>query len=476
MKRRFLHDISINTLQLVITQSCGLIIFYLLSTRLDKEQFGEMNWALAVLLTAFGVLGFGIDQVVVRRIAAGASAARMLQVYLVHACITGFLFAGLLWISALLFPGYFLAKQALLLLCIGKLMIFLSTTFKQIAAGLEKFRAFMLMAIVSNVLRAFLLTGLAVSKQLDFVVAISIFVITDLAELLACMLITRWWLKIPFSLKWDGDNYRGLIKEALPQFGVTVFSAALSRLDWIFLGMLAGNMILAEYSFAYKVFEMATLPLLVIAPLLIPRFTKYFHPGAAEITETRLADIFVLLRLEIIIASLVTLLLNIVWVPVIDLLTGNKYGTVNQNTILILSLSMPLLYYNNFLWTVNFAKGRQKMIFYVFLTSFVFNLAGDLILIPVYGSAGAAVAYLVAICIQAICYFKNTSLPGLSSSSLVLVFSPLAAVGSYLIVTFLFNPFWLQCIIALPAYFLLLSLTGQLRFSHWQSFMRITGL
>jgi O-antigen/teichoic acid export membrane protein len=476
MKRKFLHDISLNTLQVIIVQSCGLIIFYLLSTRLSKNEFGEINWALAVLLTAFGVLAFGVDQIAIRRIASGTNPAQLLSTYMIHVLFAGCLFYFILWMSAVIFPSFFHQHRLLLLLGIGKLMIFFSTPFKQLATGLEKFRPLLLMAVTSNLLRGLALIVFDSLNQLDVHVIVTVFIASDLAELLVCLFIMQRILKIPLKLNWNKSEYRGLIKEALPQFGVAIFTSALSRLDWIFLGILASNVILADYSFAYKVFEVATLPMLVIAPVLIPRFTKLFHSEADKVSEAKTDDLFVLLRLEVIIASFVALVLNILWVPMIDLLTNNKYGSVNQTTILLLSASMPFLYFNNFLWTVNFAKGRSKMIFYVFFISFLFNLAGDIGLIPFFNAEGAAIAYLVAIIAQSFVYLKKTDLPGLQKNSLRLLLCPLAAIVSGILTTKFISVLWISMLVAPTFYILLLYLTKQIKFTDWPAFKRVTHL
>ena len=89
MKRQFTRDISLNVFQVVINQVCGLGIFYILSTHLDKSDFGEVNWSLAVLLTLFGILAFGIDQVAVRRIASGQDEKKVLSVYISHVLFSG---------------------------------------------------------------------------------------------------------------------------------------------------------------------------------------------------------------------------------------------------------------------------------------------------------------------------------------------------------------------------------------------------
>jgi len=137
----------------------------------------------------------------------------------------------------------------------------------------------------------------------------------------------------------------------------------MARLDWIFLGLMASNIILANYSFAYKVFEVSTLPLLIIAPLLMPRFTKIFRAGAV-VDDKKMNELFILLRYEMIIACGVALALNILWVPVIDFITHNKYGAVNKQTILILSLCLPFLYFIKFFLDHQFCTRAFKKNFF----------------------------------------------------------------------------------------------------------------
>jgi O-antigen/teichoic acid export membrane protein len=162
-------------------------------------------------------------------------------------------------------------------------------------------------------------------------------------------------------------------------------------------------------------------------------------------------------------------------VPVIDLLTQGKYGAVNKQTILLLSASIPFLYFNNFLWTINFAKGRLKMIFYVFLTCFLVNFAGDLLLIPFFKAAGAAVAYLVAIIIQAILYLQQTKIDRLKQNSMAVLLCPLFAITAGWLATVFFSQTWIILLTALIIYFLCLLFSRQLRFADWLAVKRIAG-
>lgn len=153
MRRKFIHDVSANSVQLVINQVCGFIIFYVLSVYFSKNDFGEINWSLAVLLTSFNILSFGIDQVAVKKIATGQSPQLILSVYLTHVLLSGGLFYAILISINFLFPGFH-NHYLLLFIGIGKLMIFFSTPFKQLANGLEKFRLLLYMAVTSNLVRS----------------------------------------------------------------------------------------------------------------------------------------------------------------------------------------------------------------------------------------------------------------------------------------------------------------------------------
>ena len=464
MKRKFLQDISVNSLQVLINQFCGFIIFYVLSVHLGKEEFGAFNWSLAVLLTAFNILSGGMDQLVIKKIASGNDASQIISTYLMHVFFAGILFYVILFSGQLIFHQ---PHHLLLLLGLGKCMIFISSPFKQLATGLEKFRSLMLMSICSNVVRSLLLILLALFFHLELYWILIIFIIGDITELILCLIITRYNLKIPVVLQWNTKNYVTLIRESFPQAGVVIFTSFIARFDWILLGLIASNLILAEYSFAYKVFEISTLPLLVIAPVLIPRFTRMFHSPHSIPPANILQRIFILLRFEMIIASLTILVLNICWIPVIDFISLGKYGMVNQINILLLSASLPFLYFNNFLWTINFSKGHLRRIFNIIGITCLINVCGDIILIPFYKAEGAAAAFLISIAIQSYLYFRVTTIAELKYHWYSLIICPACAALSMIIALYLFKNVYLVLLMAVLSYFLSIVACRQIKKKDW---------
>jgi O-antigen/teichoic acid export membrane protein len=460
MKRRLVQNLSANAIQLIVNQLFGLGIFYVLSIGLDKNSFGQINLVLAILLAVFNILSFGIDQLIVKKVAEGADVSHILSIYIFHVLLTGLIFYGILFIGHYLFPSANYTYSLLLLIGIGKLMIFFSTPFKQVANGLEKFRLLAYMSVGSNLVRCLGLITLYLLHHLSLHTVIPVFIAGDIFELLGCIVLFKIATKATLSIKWNKAAYSGLLRESLPQTGVVLITSALARFDWIFIGFMVSAIKLAEYSFAYKIFEISTLPLLAIAPLLIPRFTKLFKQ-----TDLRINDLKLLVRVEMIIAALIALLLNICWSPVIDGITSGKYGLINVKTIFILSLCMPFLYFNNFLWTIYFAQGRLKMILTSFIITLLVNVSFDILLIPFFKNEGAAFAFLLACIVQTIYYLKKNTVNNLTHLWQPLFFCTVSALISGFVSKMLFTNNWLVLSASITFFVLMLLCTAQIKVS-----------
>ncbi|SFS35106.1 Membrane protein involved in the export of O-antigen and teichoic acid [Mucilaginibacter polytrichastri] len=457
VKSNHLKNLSANTIQLVINQVFGLVIFYILSARLDKASFGQFNWVLAVLLTAFNILACGIDQLVIKKVARGDDAANVTSLFITHVLLSGLLFYTCLGFVWWLAPHNGPVLQLLMLIGAGKLALYFSTPFKQLASGKERFGLLAKMAVVSNIVRGIALLLLALFQHISLSITAIVFLAGDSLEFVVTLFLFYRYLRLPVVIKLIPKAYLKLLKEALPQIGVVLFTSALARFDWIFIGLYLSAVKLAEYSFAYKAFEISTLPLLAIAPLLLPRFVNLikergiFPPG-----------LFQLLRIELAGAAFIGLMLYLCWSPLVDWLTGDKYGTVNSAIILVLAAGMPLMYFNNFLWSIGFAQGKMRLIFKVFAVTFVVNIIGDVMLIPLIGNIGAAIAYLAAMLAQAVLYSLSIEKQLARRAGIDLLICMVCSLVSGLITLYIFTNIWAVVFFAAAMYALLALLTGQI--------------
>jgi O-antigen/teichoic acid export membrane protein len=254
-----------------------------------------------------------------------------------------------------------------------------------------------------------------------------------------------------------------LLKESLPQTGVVFFSAIMSRFDWILIGLIISNSKLAEYRFAYKIFEVSTLPQLIIAPIMTPLFTR-LHKSSENINH-----IFFFLEWQIIIASLIALLLNVCWIPVIDFISNDRYGSVNSETIFLLSLSMPLLYFTNYLWTINFSKGNLKLIFFVMAVSFIINITGCSILIPILKNEGAAIAYFITVLTQLILYIQKKTWVFPKNRGYLLLLWPFAAIFSDFIAFRYSSHLFNRLSIAIGIYLTVVLISKKVSVNNWKT-------
>jgi O-antigen/teichoic acid export membrane protein len=476
LKRKLTTDISANTFQVIIYQLTGILIFYFCSKYLDKKDLGEINWSVALLYTSFSILGLGIDQVTIRKVAAGHPPGSLMKLYLLHVAVTGLFFYLILLSGDLLFKDFFRNHYLLVVIGLCQFLLFLSTPFKQIAAGKEKFRKLLLMSTCSNIIKAAGVLGLEWMHRLTMRGVMGIFVAGAVMELLVCTYLSRDLLKNTIRVALDKRVYIGLIRESLPQLGSAIFNSALARFDWILLGLISTSVILADYSFAYKVFEISTWPLMALGPLLLPKFTRLFPGGESPDLLGGEGELLVLLRVEMILSCLIALLLNMSWDPFIDRITGGKYGLVNVQNIFVLASCMPFLYLNNFLWTVNFAKGRMRPIFFVSMIAFLVNVLGDILLIPFLQGFGAAIAFLAAVVIQSVLYTRVTGVASFHKAWASLVCCGGSALVSGLLGRYFFSDVYARTAFSVFAYLVLLLPVGQLRLADWRILKAKAGI
>jgi O-antigen/teichoic acid export membrane protein len=410
MSPKLIRDISASSAQVLFNQVAGAAIFLITSAWLSKETYGEFNWSLAVLTFIISILSLRLEQIIVRKVAAREDPSKLLTLFTGHVVIGGLVFYGVLLTGYFLFPGFFKQHNILLILAISQLITFFSSPFKQIANGKEDFRLLAWMSSIANIIRVCWLLIVVLTSLLTIRQLLLMYIISSFAELIFCLLLTGSRLHTRISFQYQVKDYLLLIRESLPQAAGVFLNATIARIDWILLGLFSGSIITAEYSFAYRVFELSPLPLLIIAPILLSRFSRFFSSNSPENLLEHKKELSLLIRIEMIAATFIPLVLNIIWVPVMDGLTHHKYGEVNKTTFLLLSICLPFLYLNNLFWSVHFAQNHLKLILRISFLTFSIILVGDLFFIPLYNARGAAAVYLAATVVEYINYMRTSLL------------------------------------------------------------------
>jgi O-antigen/teichoic acid export membrane protein len=270
-------------------------------------------------------------------------------------------------------------------------------------------------------------------------------------------------MKIPLTTRIRLKDYKSLLTESLPQIGVAFLAAGIARIDWILLGLFSTPEAIAEYSFAYRVYEISPLPLLIIAPILLARFSRFYANKPDRSVNDKKTELSMLVRAEMIAATFIPLLLNVIWTPAIDSLTADKYGAVNWHIFLILSFCVPFGYIINILWSALFAQDRLKLILKITAITFCIILIGDLIFIPIWGGLGAAFVFLVATVVEYINFMRFSELSKIKETWLSLFICMAIAMGSGIASIYFFDDLILRLATALILFIVLLLATRQLR-------------
>jgi len=362
-------------------QVLGVFIFLLLSRYLDKESYGQLSWALAVLTTATTILSLRLEQIVVRDVAAGKDASSLLGLFLLHTIGAAVVFLVLLLV--------FRAHPLLWWLSFSQLLLLAALPFRQVVTGRSAFGWLVVVGSVSNLVRCLGMVGLVVFSSVSLRAVVVLFTASALVEWLVGFFVVVYRLGVPVRWKVKWNDYRQLITDVLPQAGMVVLNAGLARVDWILLGIFSTSAAVAEYSFAYRAYEFSPVPLLVLAPLLLNELSRGDRTRLRWFKQAYLVFGIVL--------PLAGILL---WSPVMGWITAGKYGRSDWPVFALLSCSIPFQYFINIYWTEEFAANRLGRIFRITAVTALFVVAGDLVAIPLWGGVGAAAVWTGGMVLQ----------------------------------------------------------------------------
>jgi O-antigen/teichoic acid export membrane protein len=159
-----------------------------------------------------------------------------------------------------------------------------------------------------------------------------------------------------------------------------------------------------------------------------------------------------LFELEMFFATMIPLVLNILWSPVLDDVFKGKYGSVNAMEFMILSICIPIQFYINLLWTLGFSARKYKQISTIIASTAFINIGLNAVLIPFYGGMGAAIAFLATSVMQLVGYYRLSDKYVMKFSSLPLISFLLIGAVSYIAVVNIVSALWMQVGLAVFLY------------------------
>ncbi|HDH07467.1 MAG TPA: flippase, partial [Candidatus Moranbacteria bacterium] len=191
---------------------------------------------------------------------------------------------------------------------------------------------------------------------------------------------------VKFSPEIDFSYWRKFLKESMPM-GISVFITFLYfKLDTIMLSVIKTNADVGIYSAAYKIIENITFFPAMIAGLVLPLISRHIFSNKDKFEDisNKTFKVFFLLVVPLIVG---TMFLS---EGVINLIGGAGFEE-SANVLRVLVFALAFIFFGHFFNNILLVGNLQKKLMVALAFCAVFNITANLILIPRYSYAGAAI-------------------------------------------------------------------------------------
>ncbi|MBV9545314.1 MAG: flippase [Chloroflexi bacterium] len=177
------------------------------------------------------------------------------------------------------------------------------------------------------------------------------------------------------------------IRESWPLFLNQLLQGLFFKIDALLLPGLGGLAAAGAYGAAYRVSEGAGIISSSFTLALFPRLSR-----TADLAEAYRLGLRMLLQIALPLTAGVALLSA----PIVAIVGGQQYLPDSATALAILICYLPLSYANGLTQYVLIAAGRQRLLTVAFVAVFIFNVAGNVLLIPRYTFVGAALVTVLS--------------------------------------------------------------------------------
>jgi len=383
--RRVARNTSFLTIGQVLAYGMNALFLILLARYLGVDGFGVWNFAVA--LTAFFSIfvNFGLGTLATREIARDPASANK---YLGHVIPIQVIFGVIAFsVSALLVNVLGYSQQTIYvvyILTVGIVVTTISSQFSSVFQAFERMGFTALATIISN---AAALCGAVIGILLHVnVVGIALFylIANGVALAFSYALCARDFF-VP-QLGIDVAFWRNVLKEAWPMAVLALGVLLYFRIDVIILSLLKGDAAVGLYSVAYNFSEATTVVPTMFISALFPVLSRLHQEKSKQsFTDVCAKSIKYMLCIALPMAFTVTL-----WAPAIII---TIFGSAYSGSVLALQIiiwSAVAMYVSIILGRTFIAANLQALNMKIVMTTVVFNVILNVLVIPRYSYIGAS--------------------------------------------------------------------------------------
>ncbi len=401
--KKIISDLSASGVSRVLAVAVNSLYFILAAAWLTKTELGTYAYCLAGTQMAALILTCGTAPIMVRRVAGRAAPP---EVVLGSALFQRVAFPAVFAVGFLVFSHFTGIKvEPLNLMAFAFVVAAMgqyTTAQRQALIAEQKFW----WATASEQIGTGAKIGLGVALAALGYGAWGLFValfVGLVAEFIFSSIVIKRVLHISASPRYYHKEVWTLAWEGLPLMGAILFDQGLLRFDTIFMGASRAMSETGEYAFARRIYETSWMPHATLSTILLPRLCTALRTG--EITDSFRRKFTSMHRIMIAVSSILPLIMAVSWVPVIDAVTKGKYGAVNKDVIRILCIAVPFAAGTGMLWNLAMAMRKTFWVMVIIGSTSLLNVILNVVMIPRWGSEGAAIGASIPMVYQYFAYF-----------------------------------------------------------------------
>jgi len=368
-----------------VTMVVSLGTLTLLSRYLGPHEFGQYQLVIAFLLL-LNLSDLGISTIAARHLSTGErDPDEVMGNVLVIRAALALISTALVLTAALAFNYSSREKAAIAVASLSFPFMLFSSSYASIFAA----RLRMEYAVLGNVAQSLTSLALMSTVALSGGGLIKLLAAYD-AGFLVNSAVTLYFARkfVRPSFRFDPALIRTILRDAAPLGLAVIVIAVYSRIDIVLLKAFTDGDSVGYYSFAYRAVDLAAPLSLMFIGSVFPVLSNHHAAGeraAFKRVYQRSQDVLTIMGI-----SLLTLMILFAR-PMVHVVGGDKFAP-SVTSLRILSMAFGLIWLSNLVDHSLIAAGKQRVLFWTACLGLGVNIAANIVLIPVYGSEGAAAA------------------------------------------------------------------------------------
>ncbi len=386
MRKKIIKDMGILFSGNFISKIIAFLLSIIIARYLGDSLFGIFSFAIA-FTSIFGLISdFGMKVLIRREIARDTKTSNK---YFIDASVAKILLSSIsltiIFILVKLLNYSFQKEIAIYMAALCTIVLSFTENIKGIFQAHSRMGYGAYLAIARNIIR-FILTYSLLVKGYSLLTVLIVMLIVRLLELIASYLILHFKIE-KIKLDINFERSKKLMLRALPFGFSSLFILIYYQIDIIMLSFMVGDQVVGWYSAAYNLIAGLLFIPLAFTTAITPLASQLFLKSRDRMKSLCLNSLKYMAMVSFPIAIVVFILAD----KIISLIYGAKYVSSGLAlAILIWSIIPTFVHYVLGLFVVSTNNERQGMINTG--SCAILNVILNLILIPLYGLVGAAIA------------------------------------------------------------------------------------